>query len=107
MRCVFAASIPTAKLVFAKVAVVRHRYGVPHIIFRVGNARGNFLWDPQIQLSYVFWQASPEGEVIQTVSSLHLGWSMLCHHAHELAACNLHIRYVTWPALDVLSSLPL
>ena len=34
-----AASIPTAKLVFAKVAVVRKRHGVPHIIFRLGNAR--------------------------------------------------------------------
>ena len=54
--------------------MVRLRYGVPHIIFRVGNARGNFLWDPQIQLSYVFWEASPEGEIIQTVGFACCPW---------------------------------
>ena len=64
---------------------MRLRYGVPHIIFRVGNARGNFLWDPQIQLSYVFWEASPEGEVIQTVGSACCPWPQgsVCWHAQS------------------------
>ncbi|KAK9803836.1 hypothetical protein WJX73_005669 [Symbiochloris irregularis] len=64
------ASLPTSKLVFSSVAVVRKRFGVPHLIFRVGNGRGNFLYTPEIRLSYIRFRKSPEGESVHTEAQL-------------------------------------
>lgn len=41
---------------------------MPHFVVRVGNGRGNFLYSPEIRLSYIRFRHSPEGEAVHTVS---------------------------------------
>lgn len=46
-----AASLPTAKMVFSNAICVRTRNSVQHLMIRVGNARGNILYSPDIRLA--------------------------------------------------------
>ncbi|KAK9836323.1 hypothetical protein WJX81_005310 [Elliptochloris bilobata] len=56
------ASIPSAKLVFSKVMVMSRRDGRWVLTCRIGNARGNFLYNPEIRLAYLFPALTKEGE---------------------------------------------
>ena len=49
---IHAASLPTAKMVFSNVIVVRTRNHVQQLMVRVGNARGNILYSPDIRFAY-------------------------------------------------------
>jgi inward rectifier potassium channel len=46
------ASLPSAKLVFSKAMLVTPRNGVPKLIARVCNTRGNYLLNPEARPSY-------------------------------------------------------
>lgn len=48
-----AASLPTAKMIFSDVVCVRTRNGIQQLMVRVGNARGNILFSPDIRFAYV------------------------------------------------------
>lgn len=50
--CRSAASLPSAKMVFSNVICVRMRNGIQQLMVRVGNARGNILYSPDIRFAY-------------------------------------------------------
>ncbi|EIE23165.1 E set domain-containing protein [Coccomyxa subellipsoidea C-169] len=41
------ASMPTNKTAFSRVCLITARNGVPHLLIRIGNTRGNFLLHPE------------------------------------------------------------
>ncbi|KAK9903246.1 hypothetical protein WJX75_000664 [Coccomyxa subellipsoidea] len=41
------ASMPTCKTAFSRVCLITARNGVPHLLIRIGNTRGNFLLHPE------------------------------------------------------------
>eukprot|EP00803_Ostreobium_quekettii_P008836 evm.model.scf_195.1 EVM.evm.TU.scf_195.1 scf_195:9999-11709(-) len=64
------ASIPTSKIVFSDVMLMTKRNGVPVLIFRVANTRGNFLLSPDIRVSFFKHVATKEGEQVCIGSTL-------------------------------------
>ncbi|KAK9805679.1 hypothetical protein WJX72_011464 [[Myrmecia] bisecta] len=60
---VMKASMPTAKIVFSSHALMTQRNGVPHMLVRAGNTRGNFLLNPEIRIAYLRRVVTQEGEV--------------------------------------------
>ncbi|KAK9797007.1 hypothetical protein WJX73_004119 [Symbiochloris irregularis] len=64
------ASLPTSKIIFSKVCLITKRNGVPHLLVRVGNTRGNFLLNPEIRISYLKRLVTIEGEVTFSGSRL-------------------------------------
>ncbi|CAL8465349.1 g4884 [Coccomyxa elongata] len=57
------ASMPTTKTAFSRVCLITARNGVPHLLIRIGNTRGNFLLHPEIRVSYFHRLVTKEGEV--------------------------------------------
>lgn len=66
------ASRPRASVLFSKHMVVTRRHGVPTLMFRVGNARGNDLIDANIHLTALFDEISPEGHHMRRIHDLSL-----------------------------------
>ncbi|CAD7701342.1 unnamed protein product [Ostreobium quekettii] len=64
------ASIPTSKIVFSDVMLMTKRNGVPVLIFRVANTRGNFLLSPDIRVSFFKPVTTKEGEEVWIGSPL-------------------------------------
>jgi inward rectifier potassium channel len=65
-------SRPTARVIFADVAVLAPRNGVPHLMFRMGNARRNMLVEAQLRASLLLEEVSDEGQVLRTPVELPL-----------------------------------
>ncbi len=63
---------PTAHIVFSAVAVVRPRDGVPTLMFRAANARGNDVLEANVQVSLLRTERSSEGEVLRRLHDLRL-----------------------------------
>jgi inward rectifier potassium channel len=58
-------SRPTARVRFAKVAVVQPRNGQPHFMFRMANERGNQIVEARVQLAMALWERTSEGELMR------------------------------------------
>jgi len=54
-------SLPRARLLFAKNPVVMRRNGVPTLVFRVANARGNFITEATAKVWVLMATADAEG----------------------------------------------
>jgi inward rectifier potassium channel len=56
---------PTARILFAAKAVVHLRDGVPHLLFRLANWRGNMVVEGQLRVLLLVLQKTREGDVIR------------------------------------------
>lgn len=65
-------SKPTARVLFANVAVVSPRNGVPHLMFRLANQRGNQIVEARLQVALARWERTQEGETMRRFYDLEL-----------------------------------
>ncbi len=65
-------SRPRAAVLFSRNMVLTQRHGVPTLMFRVGNARGNEVVDATISVTIVMDEISPEGHHLRRLLDLHL-----------------------------------
>ena len=56
---------PTARVLFASKAVVHMRDGVPHLVFRLANWRGNMVVEGQLRVLLLMRQTTREGDMIR------------------------------------------
>ncbi len=56
---------PTARVLFGAAAVVHTRDGVPHLMFRLANWRGNMVVEGQLRVLLLRLQTTQEGDVIR------------------------------------------
>src|SRR5215813_8959414 len=105
-------SRPSARALFSRVAVITQWDGVPSLLFRMANARGNQIVEAQIHLVLARDEVTPEGESFRRLYDLEL--TRRQHALFTLALTTVHARYVytardiVWGArfVDVLSRLP-
>ncbi len=65
-------SRPTARVLFSRVAVVSPRDGVPCLMFRVANQRGDLIVEARIHVVLARNEITAEGELIRRLSDLQL-----------------------------------
>jgi len=65
-------SRPTARVVFSRVAVVAPHHGVPTLMFRTANQRGNQILEAQVHLTLVRNMMTPEGEFMRRFYDMEL-----------------------------------
>jgi inward rectifier potassium channel len=65
-------SRPTARVVWSRVALVTPRNGVPHLVFRVANARENQIVEANMRVVMLAFETTAEGERIRRFHDLHL-----------------------------------
>jgi inward rectifier potassium channel len=65
-------SRPTARVVFTREAVISPLNGVPTLMFRLGNERGNFIVDAKIRLLLLRSETLPEGGMFYRMVDLKL-----------------------------------
>jgi inward rectifier potassium channel len=65
-------SRPTARVLFSKVAVIRPWDGVPSLLFRLANARGNQIAEARLKVVFLRQETTAEGERIRKVYDLPL-----------------------------------
>jgi inward rectifier potassium channel len=63
---------PTARVLWSRVAVVAPQDGVPSLMFRMANERGNQVVEAQLRLALVRQERTVEGEEIRRVHDLRL-----------------------------------
>jgi inward rectifier potassium channel len=63
---------PTARVLFADRIVVSLRDGVPHLVFRLANWRGNMVVEGQLKVFVLLLEKTREGETIRTPHELSL-----------------------------------
>lgn len=56
---------PTARVLFGERAVIQLRDGVPHLVFRLANWRGNAIVEGQLRVVLLLMQQTREGDVIR------------------------------------------
>ena len=66
---------PTARVVFSRQAVIRPWEGVPSLLFRMGNARGNQIVEARVRVTLLSDERTAEGETIRRVHDLRLARS--------------------------------
>jgi inward rectifier potassium channel len=65
-------SRPYARVLFSRVAVITEFDGVPTVMFRAANQRGNLILDANITVNFVYQQTTREGHVMRRFSELKL-----------------------------------
>jgi inward rectifier potassium channel len=65
-------SRPTARVLFSRVAVVTPRDGVPSLMFRMANRRGNQIVEARIHVVLALTESTAEGEVIRRLFDLEM-----------------------------------
>ena len=65
-------SRPTARVLFSRVAVVTPRDGVPSLMFRMANQRGNQIVEARIHVVLALTETTAEGEVIRRLLDLEM-----------------------------------
>jgi len=65
-------SRPTARVLFSRVAVVAARDGIPSLMFRVANARGNNIVEAQMHAVFARDETTVEGEWVRRFYDLDL-----------------------------------
>jgi inward rectifier potassium channel len=65
-------SRPTARVIFSDKAVLATRNGVPHLMFRMGNARRNTIVEAQLRALVLVEEVSAEGQMLRTPVELPL-----------------------------------
>jgi inward rectifier potassium channel len=65
-------SLPTARILFSKIAVVNSFNGTPTLMFRTANKRRNYILEAQLWVSLVRDEITQEGEYIRRFHDLSL-----------------------------------
>ncbi|HVN83839.1 MAG TPA: ion channel [Candidatus Binatia bacterium] len=65
-------SRPTSRVLFSRVAVMTRRDGVPCLMFRVANRRGNQIVEARVHVVLALTETTLEGEVIRRLHDLAL-----------------------------------
>jgi len=65
-------SRPSARVLFSRVAVITQWDGIPSLLFRMANARGNQIVEAQIHLVLARDEVTPEGESFRRLYDLEL-----------------------------------
>jgi inward rectifier potassium channel len=65
-------SRPSARVLFSRVAVITQQDGIPSLLFRMANARGNQIVEAQIHLVLARDEITPEGEPFRRLHDLEL-----------------------------------
>lgn len=65
-------SRPTARVLFSNVAVLTRRDGVPSLMFRMANQRGNQIVDARIHVVLALTETTPEGETLRRLHDLRM-----------------------------------
>ncbi len=68
-------SRPTARVIFSRNAVVTRFDGVPSLLVRMANERGNQIAEAQAHLVLLRTERTPEGEEVRRMHDLHLARS--------------------------------
>jgi inward rectifier potassium channel len=63
---------PTARVLFSDKVVVHTRDGVPHLVFRLANWRGNMVVEGQLRVFALLQQKTEEGDVMRVPVELPL-----------------------------------
>ncbi len=63
---------PTARVLFSDKALVQKRDGVPYLVFRLANARGNQIVEASLSVTVILDEVTKEGERIRAIRDLHL-----------------------------------
>lgn len=63
---------PTARVLFSRVAVIRPWEGVPSLMIRMANARGNQIAEARVKLTFLREDRTAEGETTRRVYDLRL-----------------------------------
>ncbi len=63
---------PTARILFSSKVVVQERDGVPHMVFRLANWRGNMVVEGQLRVLVLRARKTQEGDVIRVPEELPL-----------------------------------
>ncbi len=63
-------SRPNAGILFSSKIVVTKMGGVPHLVFRVGNTRGNDIVDARLTFTVLLEELTPEGHHLQRLHDL-------------------------------------
>ncbi|MEM1171447.1 MAG: ion channel [Cyanobacteria bacterium P01_H01_bin.35] len=86
-------SLPTARVLFSRVAIISPYNGVPTLMFRIANQRQNWIVEAQVRVTILLNQeVTPEGHSLQRLCDLELvrsetpmlalTWSVM-HHIDE------------------------
>jgi inward rectifier potassium channel len=65
-------STPTSRVLFSNVAIIAPREGVPSLMFRMANERGNQIVEAQLRLSILRAEVTAEGETLRRFHDLKL-----------------------------------
>lgn len=65
-------SRPRSRMRFSKRATISRRDGIPSLMFRVGNERGNRILDGRMRAMLTHLERTPEGELVRRFHSLPL-----------------------------------
>lgn len=63
-------SRPTARVLFSKVAVISRFDGVPTLMFRAANQRGNHILEAEVSLTWAFREMTGEGRSMRRLQEL-------------------------------------
>lgn len=63
-------SRPTARVLFSRVAVMTRRDGVPCLMFRMANRRGNQIVEARVHVVLALTETTAEGEIIRALHDL-------------------------------------
>lgn len=63
---------PTSRVLFADKVAITPRAGVPHLMFRMANWRGNQMVDAQLRVTVLVEEKTPEGETMRIPHELKL-----------------------------------
>jgi inward rectifier potassium channel len=63
---------PTARVLFSDAAVIRPWDGVPSLMFRMANARGNLIAEARVKVTFLREERTAEGETVRRVHDLEL-----------------------------------
>ncbi len=58
-------SLPKARVMFSRVAVIHHHNGIPTLMFRVANERQSWIMDAQVNVSLVISEITEEGKAMR------------------------------------------
>jgi len=64
-------SRPTARVLFSRVAVITRRDGVPCLMFRMANQRGNQIVEARVHVVFARNETTVEGEPLRRLRDLH------------------------------------
>jgi inward rectifier potassium channel len=84
-------SRPTSRVLFSRLAVVTRRDGMPCLMFRVANQRGNQIVEARIHVVLALTETTAEGEVIRRLHDL------------ELSRATNALFALSWTALHPIS----